>query len=244
MTIFEQLEVVGIKVKPDDRYFPYFAVFDFESMLQEMPDSTGKLQFTHQHVPVSVSVCSNLPDHDQAQCIIHRDLDSLLESMIQSLNSMQRKCAELAEEKWGWVLAELMTMMSVTHDTINTGANDDDNDDNDDDDVDESEPELFSLKRLASLHEKVSAYMHCLPVFGFNSAKYDLPLVKSKLAKHLRMHEQKHGFTVKKASSYACIQSDHFRFMDASHFLAPGTSYAKFLKAYQVDECKGFFPYS
>ncbi|MES9902395.1 MAG: hypothetical protein ABW168_06885 [Sedimenticola sp.] len=48
---------------------------------------------------------------------------------------------------------------------------------------------------------------------------------------------------MKKASSYACIQSDHFRFLDASQFLAPGTSYAGFLKAYQVPEGKGFFPY-
>ncbi len=31
--------------------------------------------------------------------------------------------------------------------------------------------------------------------------------------------------------------------MDASHFLAPGTSYAKLLKAYLVEEDKGVFPY-
>ena len=32
-------------------------------------------------------------------------------------------------------------------------------------------------------------------------------------------------------------------FLHFSHFLAPGTSYAKFLKAYGVEEAKGFFPY-
>ncbi len=85
------------------------------------------------------------------------------------------------------------------HDNDEHTKGDDDNDDDDDDDdtVDASEPEVVSLKRLASLHEKVSAYMRCLPVFDFNSAKYDLPLVKSKLAKHLRMDEQKKGFFIR-----------------------------------------------
>ena len=57
------------------------------------------------------------------------------------------------------------------------------------------------------------------------------------------MHEQEHGFVVKKCNSYACITTDKFRFLDISHFLAPGTSYAGFLKAYRVEETKGFFPY-
>lgn len=57
------------------------------------------------------------------------------------------------------------------------------------------------------------------------------------------MHEQEHGFVVKKCNAYACITTDTLKFLDISHFLAPGTSYAGFLKAYRVEEAKGFFPY-
>lgn len=57
------------------------------------------------------------------------------------------------------------------------------------------------------------------------------------------MNDQEHGFVVKKSNAYACITTDKFRFLDISHFLAPGTSYARFLKAYGVEETKGFFPY-
>ena len=57
------------------------------------------------------------------------------------------------------------------------------------------------------------------------------------------MHEQEFGFVVKKANAYACLSTDRFRFLDISHFLTPGTSYAGFLKAYGVEETKGFFPY-
>lgn len=80
-------------------------------------------------------------------------------------------------------------------------------------------------------------------MLGFNSAKYDLNLIKTKLAKHLGLHREEHCFSIKKNNAYACISTEKLNFLDASHFLAPGTSYAKFLTAYQVDESKGHFPY-
>ena len=74
---------------------------------------------------------------------------------------------------------------------------------------------------------------------GFNSAKYDLNLIKTKLAKHLGLNEEEYCFTIMKNNTYACISTDHLKFLNVSHFLALGTSYAKFLKAYQVEESKG-----
>ncbi len=102
-TVFEELEIIGIDVQQKDRYFPYFAVYDFESILEKIADSDGKLQFTHRHIPVSVSICSNLPGLQQAQCFVDRDLDSLLVKMLESLNEIQRRSTELAEDQWGWV---------------------------------------------------------------------------------------------------------------------------------------------
>lgn len=40
-----------------------------------------------------------------------------------------------------------------------------------------------------------------------------------------------------------CISSPELKFMDIMQFLAQGTSYSKFLKAYGVEEQKGYFPY-
>jgi hypothetical protein len=96
----------------------------------------------------------------------------------------------------------------------------------------------FSLIKISTF-----SVQHFYKLFYNFSAKYDLNLVKQKLAKHLNMHQQEHGFVVKKSNAYACISSRLFRFLDISHFLAPGTSYAGFLKAYRVEEAKGFFPY-
>ena len=80
-------------------------------------------------------------------------------------------------------------------------------------------------------------------VLEFNSSKYDTNLIKSHLARHLEMHEPGQKFTVKRNNSYACMANDMFKFLDVTSFLAPGVSYAKFLKAFDVAENKGYFPY-
>ena len=42
-----------------------------------------------------------------------------------------------------------------------------------------------------------------------------------------------------------CLSDKKFRFLDTciSNFLAPGCSYSKFLKAFQIPESKFYFPY-
>ena len=71
-------------------------------------------------------------------------------------------------------------------------------------------------------------------------------MIKRCIAKQLNLHdpEQKGAFLVKTCSSYTCIASDQLKFLDMSQFLAAGSSYAGFLKAYAVEESKGFFPYT
>lgn len=56
------------------------------------------------------------------------------------------------------------------------------------------------------------------------------------------MHDQKQTFAIKRNNSYTCIATPKFRFLDMNQYLAAGTSYSKFLKAYGVEEEKGFFP--
>ena len=50
----------------DDTYYPHECAFDFEAMLKsiETIDKETKLQITTEHVPVSVSIFSNVPDYD------------------------------------------------------------------------------------------------------------------------------------------------------------------------------------
>ncbi|MEM9847928.1 MAG: hypothetical protein AAF847_08555, partial [Bacteroidota bacterium] len=53
--------------------------------------------------------------------------------------------------------------------------------------------------------------------------------------------EKKIRFTIKRLSSIACFESKNLRFVDITNFIAPGSNYAGYLKAFGVDEPKGFF---
>ena len=97
-------------------------------------------------------------------------------------------------------------------------------------------------KKLDTLLGRFKSYCHCVPVLGFNSAKYDLNLVKSKLCSHLDLTRPE-CFTVKKSSAYVTISTPSLKFLDISHYITPGYSYAQFLKSYKASEEKGFFCY-
>ena len=96
---------------------------------------------------------------------------------------------------------------------------------------------------LKKFYGHMETYMSQVPVLGFNSAKYDLNVIKRCLAKHLMMHEDSNTFVIKKSNAYACITMENLKFLDMSQYLAAGSSYAGFLKAYQISQQKGYFPY-
>ena len=73
-TIFEELEDEGISVPEEARYFPYRATFDFKCYFdkekgQELKNSE-KLNLQSSHVPLSVSVCSSMPEYQEPKCFV------------------------------------------------------------------------------------------------------------------------------------------------------------------------------
>ena len=78
------------------------------------------------------------------------------------------------------------------------------------------------MKRLEKLYKRFEAYCKELVVFGFNSARYDIKLIKKFLFKELCEHGQQPTFTVKKSGKYPCIKTEHLKFLDVLQFLAPG----------------------
>ena len=85
-TVFELLEEEGIHIPADLRYFPHRAVYDFEccfETVQEGSKTTNKLTLEALHVPLSVSVCSNVPGYKEPMCFISNgDADELLQNML------------------------------------------------------------------------------------------------------------------------------------------------------------------
>lgn len=79
-------------------------------------------------------------------------------------------------------------------------------------------------------------------MIGFNSGKYDINVLKEVLIPHL-VHRQGIQVTIKKNQASLALKTGALKFMDVSNFLAAGSSYAGFLKAYQCQQGKGTFPY-
>ena len=76
----------------------------------------------------------------------------------------------------------------------------------------------------------------------FNSGKYDLNAVKEFLFPYMIKH-QPIRFTAKRNNNHMCIKTDFLKLLDISNYVAPGFSYDQFLKAYECEQTKGFFPY-
>ena len=79
-----------------------------------------------------------------------------------------------------------------------------------------------------------------LVVLGFNSASYDLNIIKPTLIQILLKDIQ---FVIKRTNNYLCLKTSKLRFLDIKNFLAPGFSYQKFLVAYGAELKKFYFPY-
>ena len=91
---------------------------------------------------------------------------------------------------------------------------------------------------LSDLHRHLAE----LVVVGFNSGKYDLNMLKDILIPHL-LHRLGIDLAIKRHHAYLALRTGLLKFVDISNFVAAGTSYAAFLKAYQCQGEKGFFPY-
>ena len=77
-------------------------------------------------------------------------------------------------------------------------------------------------------------------VLSFKFECYDLNLIKTQL---IRVLLPKLDFIIKRNNHFMCIKTEVLRFLDIKNYIAPGFSYEKFIKAYEVGQTKFFFPY-
>ena len=97
--------------------------------------------------------------------------------------------------------------------------------------------------QLIDLQEHFQRYCNTLPVFGFNSAKFDINLIKSQLLAVLVNERQIEPKVIKKANQFVSVKLGDVQLLDIVNFLDGATSLDSFLKAYKTEETKSFFPY-
>ena len=96
---------------------------------------------------------------------------------------------------------------------------------------------------LIDLKQHLERYINTLPVFGFNSGRYDLDLIKSYLIPYLIRDKEQETSVIKKANDFISFKYGDVQFLDIMKFLGGATTLDSFLKAYKASETKGFFPY-
>ena len=96
--------------------------------------------------------------------------------------------------------------------------------------------------QLLELREHLAGYCNVLPVFGFNSANYDIKLIKSYLLPILINERKKEPTVIKKVKQFVSFKFGDVWLLDIMNFLGATTCLGSFFGAYKTSEFKGFFP--
>ena len=235
-SIFQRLDDEGITVADVLRYYPYRATFDFECYFSDerLPANSDKLQWSARHIPLSVSVASNVPGYEDAQCYVtNGDSFKLVEDMMAHLITISDAAYDSLLPSYKDFLDNLKEQASVW-DKVAASAHDEDGNGK------------KTVNPYKTLEKQLQTWLHQLPVLGFNSGKYDLNTIKRFFVPLLIRNsdaEQASCFVIKHHNSFMCLSTDKLKILDVLNFLAPGYSYDKYLKAYGCDLQKGHFPY-
>ena len=149
------------------------------------------------HVPVSFSVGCNL-DGVETEHQSSKDPNELLSQFVNVLMEMANKKYEACIEHYehifimmdGLLERERARMESINPHTCPG-----------DDLIKDKKGKIVStlLKELENVSGRFESYCKELPVFGFNSAGYDIKLIKKCLFKELCKRDESPSFTVKKS---------------------------------------------
>ena len=260
LSVFEELEEMGVRIQEEDKYEKWFACYDFEAYQRDFRegfdqveelDSEEGTSWNKMHVPVSFSVGCNLEGVKTVH-VSSKDPEELTAKLVGTLLEMADKKYRAAVERFEYIFEQINDLMQMERDNLSEMNGDMmvsvaeflDNAGDEDLEMDENGGLTSKhMKSLENLYGKFEGYCKELAVFGFNSAGYDIKLIKKYLFKELCEHGEQPNFTVKKAGKYPCIKTEHLKFMDILQFLAPGYNLKSFFKAFGVSEQKGFFPY-
>ena len=102
-TIFKLLEDEVFTIPTKLKNFPYSATFDFECTFSSHTNlnNTAKLNWDAKHIPLSVSVCSNVPEYDQPKCFVSDgDPTQLVKEMVDYLVDISNASYCLLKEEF------------------------------------------------------------------------------------------------------------------------------------------------
>ena len=200
---------------------PYFATYDFESY----KDQNGV------HIPISFSISTNLPDFRKTFHVMNDKPHKLIQYFINILEFLSQyhylnyyeKHVKKTQEKLKIFFQNYIKNHIKFINNIN-------------------EKYLlirYCVHNLETLSSKYINYCKQFIVISFNGKRYDINLIKKYLFPLLLPIQS----VIKRNTAYNLISTKYFRFIDITNYLAANTSYAKFLRSFDVPVHKGSFPH-
>ena len=100
------------------------------------------------------------------------------------------------------------------------------------------------FKKVKAFESKLKSYIVQISVVGFNSQKYDIPLIRPYLPSSIAEHDCTPNLMSKKMGGYMVISSKRLIFLDILNYLVASTSLRALYNSYRVSTPKGSFPYA
>ena len=251
-TLFDKLDSSDIQYTDDQKLFTTLAVFDFESICipEEKFKNTETTTWIGKRVSISVSISSNLIAQPIFLCNCNpRDL---VESFIDAVEGLATQGKAQTKLKILEVETAIKSKLTRTLESLNERRcrnqrvfemEDHCFEDDNEEKVASTQFLQMQKNQLIELQEHLERYCNVLPVFRFNSAKYDINLIKSYLLPMLINERNMEPTVIKKANHFVSFKFGDVQLLDNMNFLGGATSLDSFLKAHKTAETKGFFPY-
>ena len=232
--------------------FTNLAVFDIESIC--IPEEKFKITETTtsigKHVPISVSISSNLIAKPIFLC--NSNPRDLVESFIDAVEGLATQSKIQMKLKFLEIETAIKSKLARTLESLNERRcrnqrvfEFEDHCFEDDNEEKDASTQFLQMQKnqLIELQEHPERYRNVLPVFGFNSAKYDINLIQFYLLPILNNERNMEPIVIKKANQFVSFNFGAVQLLDIMNFLVGATSFDSFLKAYKTSETKNFFPY-
>ena len=251
-TLFDKLDSFDIQYTDDQKLFNNLAVFDFESICipEEKSKNTETTTWIGKHVPISVSIFSNLRAKPIFFC--NSNPRDLVESFIDAVEGLATQSKGQMKLKFLEIETAIKSKLIRTLESLNERRccnqrvfEFEDHCFEDDNEEKDASTHFLQMQKnqLIELQEHLARYCNVLPVFGFNRAKYDINLIKSYLLPILINERNVEPTVIKKANQFVSFKFGVVQLLDIMNFLGGATSLVSFLKAYKTAETKDFFPY-
>ena len=209
-TLFEKLDAFNIPYKKEQKLFKNLVIFDLETncVKEESYKQTENTTWIGKHVPISVFISSNSIPEPIFLC--NANPHHLISSFITALEGLATQSKAQMKLNFIEVETAIKIKLCAMLEQLNQRRNRAERVSNIVDDciVEEEEEDLstqFLLMQknpLSDLPEHFERYCNVSPVFGFNSAKYDINLIKSYLLPILVNERDIEPTVIKRANQF------------------------------------------